>query len=443
MTRPPPTGPSVEVRRAFLNPAYDPQREPLETRRTPQYYARPYRSRISEYEQLLLYAQPNPDWIPGGLGLGGWRNKSPGGRGSWENYFTEAKCSDWFTFRDPSARGQQAYVAQKAVEGDEMDRLFATHTSQGLWRDLDQEWALSVLPTTWGAFAHHEYGLFMAMASPTRDALTDVLRVAIVTGALDHLDNAQMIQAEKIYLAQVVEGFEADVAPARELWLSSPIYHTARGVVEQVWGDVYDHIEALFVTYLVHEPLFGRFVRQQFFHRLAPLHGDTLTPAIVWSAITASEIDARWALELFGHTLAGDPKFGDYNRRLMRLWAGEWVHRSVEAMAEFAPTFLSTTTLRRIVSPDAVDACVRMVVEDWARRYASVFDLEVDLDALVRRIRPPRRAAGAPVGPTAPRPSREPAAAADATPDGTTAPPALPPRSGKARNRDVGPTCAR
>src|SRR5256885_2684442 len=34
-------------------------------------------------------------------------------------------------------------------------------------------------------------------------SFTDMLRVAAGTGALDHLDTAQMIQAQKMYLAQV------------------------------------------------------------------------------------------------------------------------------------------------------------------------------------------------------------------------------------------------
>jgi len=98
------------ARRLLLNPDFDEAVEPFETRRTMGYYANPYRKRISEYEKVLLYAQPSPDWIPGGLGLGGWTGKFAGGRGAWENYFTEAKSSDWFAFRDPGSRWEQPYV---------------------------------------------------------------------------------------------------------------------------------------------------------------------------------------------------------------------------------------------------------------------------------------------------------------------------------------------
>lgn len=379
--------PLEEVRRAFLNPAYDVEREPLETRRTSQWYAKPYRRRISEYEALLLYAQPNPDWIPGGLSTGGFCNKFSGGRAPWENYTTEAKSSDWFVFRDPSGRGQPTYVAQKAEENEETGRLFATIAEQGLYRNMDREWTMEVLPTIFGAYAHHEYGLFMALASPARDSLTDVLRVAIITGALDHLDNAEMIQAEKVFLSHNVDGFSAEVAPAREAWLSHPAYRTARETVERLWGDVYDHIETVFAIFMVYEPLFGRFARQQFFHSVAPFHGDQLTPAIVWPSITASEVDAKWAFELFGHALGQDPKFGGYNKALMRLWTRDWVVQSVQAMTDFASLFASTSTLRSHVSSEHVLEGARTVIGDWARRYAPLFELDVDVEDLVQRVR--------------------------------------------------------
>jgi release factor glutamine methyltransferase len=96
-------------RRLLLNPAFDESPEPIETRRTAVYFANPHGKRISEYEKVLLYAQPNPDWIPGGLGLRGWTGKFAGGRGCWENYFTEARCSDWFAFRDPGARWERGW----------------------------------------------------------------------------------------------------------------------------------------------------------------------------------------------------------------------------------------------------------------------------------------------------------------------------------------------
>ena len=178
-------------RRSLLNPDQDLEREPLETQRTAVYFASPYRRRISEYEQVLLHTQPNPDWIRGGIGVGGWTTRFPGGRGAWENYFTEARCTDWFAFRDPEGRWQRPYVAEKADQWRTTGRLFTTFNSHGLHRGADQSWFENVVAEHLGALVFHDYGIFMALGSPIRDSLVDTLRVAVVNWAVDFLDSAQ------------------------------------------------------------------------------------------------------------------------------------------------------------------------------------------------------------------------------------------------------------
>ncbi|MBO8150777.1 toluene hydroxylase (plasmid) [Rhodococcus sp. ZPP] len=374
------------VRRHFLNPAFDQELPVLDTQRTSQYYAKPAGRRISEYEQVLLYAQPSPDWIPGGLGFGGWKNRSVGGRGAWENYFTEAKSSDWFAFRDPGARWQRPYTQQKAEEWEEFQRLLSVFGRQGLHRDIDDEWLHQVIPTYFGAYAHHEYGLQIAHASTSRDALTDVMRVAFITGALDHLDNAEMIQAVKVALSQVLEGFSAEVKPGKDVWMADPIYKGARAAVEEIWGGTYDFLEAIFAIYMIYEPLFGSFARQQFFSRAAAAHGDVLTSAVISSTLSNAEIDAQWAFELFERVLAGDPKFGAYNKQVMQMWAEKWLPITINAMADFAPMFTKTKRLRDGALAGGAPVAADRVIGDWVARYAKVFDYSVDQNALVGQI---------------------------------------------------------
>lgn len=375
--------PTSEMRRTFLNPEYDIVRRVLDTQRTNQFYANPYGRRISEYEQVLLYAQPNPDWIPGGLSSGGWTNRFPGGRGAWENYFTEMKSSDWFAFRDPGQRWQVPYVRQKAEEWEETQRLVRAYDQEQLYRDIDEEWLTEVLPSYYGAMAHHEYGLFQALGPAIRDALADMIRVAVITGAMDHLDNAEMIQAEKVYLANAMDRFSPEMAPATAVWTSDPVYVGARHNVERMMASVYDHMEAIFAIFMVHEPLFGRYARQQYFQRAAAFHGDQLTPAVMWGTITGFELDAQWCFELFARVLGKDPKFGQYNQRVMRLWAKDWLGESIAAMRDFAPMFTKTARCRAAMPADAATQAAYTVLSEWQRRYAPVFGLEVDVDALV------------------------------------------------------------
>jgi hypothetical protein len=382
--------------RLLLNPEYDEGPEVLETRRTAMWFAEPYRKRISEYEKVLLYAQPNPDWIPGGLGLGGWTGKFAGGRGSWENYFTEAKSSDWFAFRDPGGRWEMPYVKEKAEEWRDSQRFMTSFTEEELHEDADPEWVEEIITRYLSAYIHHEYGLFMAHASVSRDVFTDMLRVAVATGALDHLDTAQMIQAQKMYLAQVREGFSDAIAPGKETWLNDPVYRSARATVEALWGDCYDPIETLFGMYMVYEPLFGRFSRREFFYRQAAVHGDHYTPRTMWTAIRSGEPAARWTFDLFQRVLAGDPRFGAYNVKVMKMWSETWIPRALAAIADFTPMWESTARLRK-QDDGGADASQRKVVARWLADYAPVFGYEGTEADLLAQI-PPTLATSVPSG---------------------------------------------
>src|SRR2546423_13822772 len=101
-------------RRLLLNPEFDETIEPFESRRTMNYFANPYRKRISEYEKVLLYPQPNPDWIAGGLGLGGRTREFAGGPGHWENHFTGAPCRDRVAFPAPRSPWERPPVPEDA-----------------------------------------------------------------------------------------------------------------------------------------------------------------------------------------------------------------------------------------------------------------------------------------------------------------------------------------
>ncbi|MFV1362721.1 toluene hydroxylase [Mycolicibacterium elephantis] len=369
-------------RRSLLNPEHDKEREPIETRRTAVYFANPYRRRLSEYEQVTLYAQPNPDWIRGGIGVGGWSTRFPGGRGAWENYFTEARCTDWFAFRDPEGRWQKPYVAEKADEWRATSRLFNTAASQSLLRGADPRWLDTVIGEHLGAMVLHDYGVFMALTSGMRDSLVDTLRVAIVNWGLDYLDSAQQIQAEKVYLGQAVAEPITELEPARQAWLNHPAYAGARTFVEHLWRDGYDHIEVLFALALIYEPLFGRFVRQEFFYRLAPLHGDHLTPQVLWASLRSAEAANTWSRELFERILGNDTEFGGYNRQLMAWWARRWLPRAVAAVADIAALYDATGAVQRFgVKPSR--RIVETLAGEWVRDVAPIWESQLTAQDLL------------------------------------------------------------
>lgn len=358
-------------RRSLLNPAHDLDRAPLETQRTAVHFANPYRRRLSEYEQVLLYAQPNPDWIRGGIGVGGWSTRFPGGRGAWENYFTEARCTDWFAFRDPEGRWQKPYVAEKADQWRTTGRLFTTFSRSALDRGADTEWFTTVVGEQLGALVFHDYGVFMALTSVIRDSLVDTLRVAVVNWALDFLDNAQQIQAEKVYLGQAISDSIAELEPGKRLWLHDQAFAGARTFVEHLWRDGYDHIEVIFALAFVYEPLFGRFARQEYFYRRASLHGDHLTPQVLWPSLRGAEAADTWTRELFDRVLGSDVEFGVYNRQLMAWWTRRWLPRAIDAVADFS-SFLE--------SPRET---FEVLAADWTRDFAPIWGSDVTTTDLI------------------------------------------------------------
>lgn len=371
-------------RRALLNPSYDDQPPVLEEHRSALSFAKPYGSRISEYEQVLLYNQPNPDWIPGGIGVGGWSTSYPGGRGTWENYLTEAKTTDWFVFRDPEARWQRPYVSEKADEWRAFQRMVSVSASRRTYRNLDPEWVSSIITGHLGALALHDYGIFMSLAAPIRDCLVDTLRVAIVTSSVDFLDNAQMIQAEKVYLAQVSDAAQADVGPSKTLWYEDTVWRGARQFVEEVWSETYDHIEILFAIHVIHEPLFGRFAREAFFSQHAPLHGDVFTPQVLEYSARAAEAAQTWSTELFARTLGKDPKFGSYNKRLMQFWAEKWFPLEFAALNDFKSLWSGTHKLRDAADRQkSADQVLREIVDDWNDKYSTLFGMPIDINLLL------------------------------------------------------------
>jgi hypothetical protein len=214
----------------------------------------------------------------------------------------------------------------------------------------------------------------MAHASVVRDTFTDMLRVAAGTGALDHLDTAQMIQAEKMYLAQVRADVSEDIAPSKEAWLTDPVFAGARAVVEGLWAGSYDAIETLFGLYMVYEPLFGRFARRELFYRHAALHGDHYTPQTMWSTLRAGEAAARWTFDLFERVLAGDPQFGAYNVKVMKMWAEKWIPLTLVAMADLTPLWEMTERMR--TGSRGPQVAAERVVAEWMEGYAPVFGFE-------------------------------------------------------------------
>lgn len=358
--------------------------QPLDTQRKMGYFVTPRWKRLTEYEALTLYAQPNPDWIAGGLDWGDWTQKYHGGRPSWGNENTEVRTSDWFRHRDPNRRWHAPYVKDKAEEWRYTDRFLTAYAADGQIRTMDAHWRDDILNTLWGGFLFSEYALFNANSSVVREALSDVTRVSGTLCAFDKVDNAQMIQLVRVFLSKIVPGFPESTDGPKKEWTSGAIYKGAREVVQDIWQDTYDWVESMFSVHLVYDALFGQFVRREFFLRLAPRFGDTLSPFFMNQSQTYFQITKTTMSDLFITTLADDPEFADYNRRLFQIWAGKWVGRTTEALRDFMGAF----QLLPKGSWDRTDvqASVARVVDDWIEDYANRIGYKADRNAMINTV---------------------------------------------------------
>ena len=357
--------------------------EPLDTQRKMGYFVTPRWKRLTEYEALTVYAQPNADWIAGGLDWGDWTQKFHGGRPSWGNETTEIRVVDWFSHRDPNRRWHAPYVKDKAEEWRYTDRFLQGYSADGQIRSMDAFWRDEIINKYWGAFLYSEYGLFNAHSAVAREALSDVVRVSATFWGFDKIDIAQMIQLERGYLAKLTGIDESTDVPKQE-WTGGSVYRGARLAVEGIWQDVFDWNESLFAVHAVYDALFGQFVRREFFQRLAPRFGDNLTPFFINQAQTYFQITKSDAQDYFYTCLANDVEFGDYNRTLLRNWTGKWLGPTVEALRDFMGIFASLP--KGVEGKDEIVASLERVVDDWIEDYASRIDFKADRNQIVKDI---------------------------------------------------------
>jgi len=375
----------IEIKRGIFPDSKPQPGQELSSQREFTFFAKPRWKKLTEYEKLLLYAQPNPDWIPGGLDWGDWPQRFPGGRDVWGNYFTELRCQDWYAFRDPAKRWQFVYVSEKGDEWRVLRRRLAAYADLELWRSIAPWWRDEILGRVWGAFLHHEYGVFNTLSSVARDALSDVIRTAVSTAAFDKLDNAQMIQMEKLFLAKLMpEGFNADIEHAKNFWLTSPLYAPALNLIEEVWSEVPDHCEVLFAMFMIHDPLYGVCVRNEFMEKTCGIFGDTLTHLFLPDMDRAFRVARDWNFDLFHNILGNDPEFGTYNKKIMQVWLDRWLPKTCEAVRAFQEIYDRRETKAALEHAplEKITPRLHRVIAKWHDAYIQPLGLKVDIDAV-------------------------------------------------------------
>ena len=294
-------------------------------------YINPAGKRATEYEEMTLYAQPEPkNWH-----WQGWLTRFPDGRPPWIAESTALRCEDWFRFRDPSGMWQRPYVAFQASRAVHVEALMHTAVSRGVLAGFSKRWGGEILAKYLQASAHPEYGLFRAFAYGQREALSDSLGNAITYNSSDKVRYAQDVAIYGMELAGALDGFSESAG--KDAWMDDPVLQGAREAVERIMN-VRDWGEIIVATNLLFEPLWGSLFRDEFFMRFGPHNGDPITPMLTETAESDLERNLGWT-KPFMRLVLDDTSHGEANRRVVLDWLATWRPIVERACLALAPLF--------------------------------------------------------------------------------------------------------
>jgi methane monooxygenase component A beta chain/propane monooxygenase small subunit len=295
-------------------------------------YIKPRKRRISEYEAVTCYMQPDPDVFD----KGGWPLLTREGRPAWVRESTRLRHPHWFDFRDPAALWQRPYVRMQAEQERAIERSLEDAAKAGSFRDFDRTWVRELLGGHYRVWSYFEYGLFRAFAPAQREALADTIGNALCFESADRVRHAQAIVLYMMDLEANVEGFRDQ--GSKDRWIGDARYQPARRLVEQL-AALEDWAELAVVVNLVVDPILSEVAVSQLVRRPAPLHGDGVTPLLVMTTERDRRRNQAWTEELVRTIIDSTVPAAGANREVMREWLERWTPRVVEAMEALAPMF--------------------------------------------------------------------------------------------------------
>ncbi|MCI4676456.1 aromatic/alkene monooxygenase hydroxylase subunit beta [Candidatus Mycolicibacterium alkanivorans] len=288
------------------------------------------RRRLSEYEAVTCFAQPDVD----GFDQQGWLLRDVNGRTPWIRESTALVHPNWFLFRDPASHWQRTYVRMQAEQERAIARSAEDAAADGVFNEFDPVWTREILGRHYRAWAYAEYGLFRAFAVAQREALSDTLGNVFCFEAFDRMRHAQDIVLHLLELEDHVDGFADDGAKA--VWLEDQRYQPTRRLVEELvagndWG------ELAIVTNLVFDPILTELAVSQLVRRFGPFHGDPVTPHLVGTTERDRRRNLAWTQEFV--RIVTDPTVPECQKNAATItdWLDSWtprVHEAAKAMAD-------------------------------------------------------------------------------------------------------------
>jgi hypothetical protein len=297
----------------------------------------------TEYEMFTIGQQSGPSqWL-----RIDWPLRFDDGRPPYSEDSTAVRCSDWECFRDPAQLWYRPYVSSTNQEEQALDRLIGEALANGVAEGIRPAWVHEILERRYAAWPFVEYGLFLALCHPIRQALGDSVMFALAFQAADKMRHLQDIVHLSFDLAAVLPDF--DDSGAREAWMTDPALVPSREALERIIRTD-DWLEVVTAISLVFEPLVGDLMITEFLSKAAARNGDPVTPMILAGTRRNTARHRTAARELVG-VLLSDPEYGQQNRAIVTGWVDAWAPPIDAAAVALSAIF----DIPGIVAPEAVE----------------------------------------------------------------------------------------
>ncbi|MCA4735811.1 monooxygenase [Mycobacterium avium] len=299
-------------------------------------YITPSRRRLTEYEAVICNAQPDMNQFE----TGGWFLLRPDLKDSVDFSSTALRHPNWFAYRDPSGLWQRPYIKLQAQHERSIAQASEAATRNGSLLDIAPAW-IDVLAPHYEAFASLEWGMFLAHAYVSREALSDTITMAFTFSGMDRLRHQQDIALYSLELHDQVGSYQEGLG--MQAWLADEAWQPTRRLVERLLT-LTDWAEIVTVINLVVDPMVTALIGSEFFRTVAPLHGDVITPVIEMTAEADRLRNLNATRELVkmvtaDATKSGEPVPARENLHTLQGWIDSWCPMAAEALEAFVSLF--------------------------------------------------------------------------------------------------------
>lgn len=285
----------------------------------------------TEYEMFTIGQQSSPkEWLHVD-----WPLRFDDGRAPYTEESTAVRSSDWEQFRDPAQLWYRPFVSSMNQEEQTIDRLSNEALADGVAANINPVWLREVLGKYYAAWPFVEYGLFLSLCYPVREALGDSVMFVLVFEASDKMRHLQDIVHLTFDLKEALPDYSD--GPARDAWMTDPVLVPTREAVEHIFS-AKDWMEVIVAINLVFEPLVGDLMKTEFLARSASRNGDPVTPMILAATRRNTDRHLKATTELI-RMLVTDPVHGADNRRIVTGWIDTWKPTMEAAAMAYRPVF--------------------------------------------------------------------------------------------------------